>query len=206
MTLRVPSCISLQEAVSSVMKATGESENCVRAALAEAGLTGAINATGCLHLCSLPNPAKYFAYPVLNERETVPKQAWGATISWLESRIGRYDLVRLNRADIERWLVAAATNGNEQPREENPRLRAEPGNPQSKKRSQPQRDVVKRCLQKMFPDGLPSKDDLPDYKLLRKCNSLPDLKGISPDTIVRAMADLREEQQNTEPQARRIVK
>jgi hypothetical protein len=56
----------------------------------------------------------------------------GTTISWRESRIGRYDLVRLNRVDIERWLAAAATNGNEQPREETPSPRPKKGNRQTK--------------------------------------------------------------------------
>jgi hypothetical protein len=120
MRLPVSALLSLSEAVRFVGEATSEKENRVRAALREAGLAGAITATGCLHLSAHLDPARYFAHPALNEREPVPPEDWGTTISWMESRIGRYDLVLLNRADIERWLAAAATNGNEQPREANP--------------------------------------------------------------------------------------
>jgi hypothetical protein len=120
MPLPVSAWLPLSETAQFIMEHTGESEDRVRAALTEAGLTGAISATGCLHLSSHPNPARYFAHPALGDRVTLPPEAWGTAISWRESRIGRYDLVRLNRAHINRWLVTVATNAEGQPREESP--------------------------------------------------------------------------------------
>jgi hypothetical protein len=110
MPLPVPAWLSLLETVRFVIEVTGDEEDRVRAALTEAGLTGAITATGCRHSSAHPNPARYFAHPVLADRETVPSSAWGTAISWPESRVGRYDLVRFDRADIERWLALAATD------------------------------------------------------------------------------------------------
>jgi hypothetical protein len=205
MPLPAPAWLSLLEAVQFVVEATCESEDRVREVLTGAGLMGTIIATGCRHLSSYKDSARYFAHPILDERETVPQEAWGTAICWSKSRVGMYDLIRLDRAEIERWLAAAATNWNEQPREETPPLRAEPRNPQSKERPRPKRDVVKRVLLKMFPNGLPSKDELPDYMLLKKCSS-PDLKDTSPDTIVRAAADMREAQQSSEPLGGRLQK
>jgi hypothetical protein len=189
MPLPVSALLSLPEAVRFVGEATGENETRVRTALREAGLAGAITATGCLHLSAHLDPARYFAHPALNEREPVPPDEWGTTISWLESHIARHDLVRLNRADIERWLAAAATNGNEQPREESSQLRTE-GDPRSKKRSRPKREPAKKLLRGMFPGTFPTKDELPDRKLFRKCKG-PEWDGISPDTISRAAEELR---------------
>jgi hypothetical protein len=110
MPLPVSAWLSLPEAIRLVIDATGEDEDRVRAALIEAGLTGATTATGCRHSSAHPNPARYFAHPVLTDRETVPSSAWATAISWPESRVGRYDLVRFDRADIERWLALAATD------------------------------------------------------------------------------------------------
>jgi hypothetical protein len=107
MPLPVSAWLSLQDAVRFVIGATDEDEDRVRAALIEAGLAGVIAATGCLHLSAHPNAARYFAHPVLADRTPIPTQTWGTTISWPESRVGRYDLVRFDRADIERWLAAA---------------------------------------------------------------------------------------------------
>jgi hypothetical protein len=87
-----------------VVDATGEDRQRVAAALIEAGITGAISATGCLHSSAHPNLARYFAHPVLGDRQNVPASAWGGPIDWQASRIGRYDLVRIDRAEIERWL------------------------------------------------------------------------------------------------------
>jgi hypothetical protein len=42
----------------------------------------------------------------------------------------------------------------------------------------------------MFPDGLPSKDELPDKDLRAQCKG-DKWNGISPDTIARAAAELR---------------
>jgi hypothetical protein len=130
MPLPVSALLSLPEAVRFVGEATGENETRVRTALREAGLAGAITATGCLHLLAHPDPARYFAHRALNERETLPPETWGTTISWLESRIGRYDLVRLNRADIERWLAAA--HRNEHPRAEDSSPRPKKGKKETK--------------------------------------------------------------------------
>jgi hypothetical protein len=62
---------------------------------------------------------------------------------------------------------------------------------QSKKRSRPKRDPAKRLLQKMFPSGLPSKDELPDQSLFAKCKG-PEWNAISDDTISRAAAEVRD--------------
>jgi hypothetical protein len=153
MPLPVSALLSLPEAVRFLEEATSENENRVRAALREAGLAGAITATGCLHSSSLPDPAKYFAHPALNEREPVPPHEWGTTISWLESRIGRYDLVRLNRADIERWLAAAATNGDEQPREKSPSPRPK----KAKKDTKP--DAIAKILRGRYDARPPMTND-----------------------------------------------
>jgi hypothetical protein len=130
MPLPAPAWLSLSETIRFVVEATGEGEDRVRAALKEAGLTGAITATGCLHSSTHSDPAKYFAHPVLNDRATLPPETWGTTISWLESRIGRYDLVRLNRAEIERWLAVA--HRNEHPRAEDSSTRPKKGTKESK--------------------------------------------------------------------------
>jgi hypothetical protein len=98
------------------MKAIDGNEDRARAALIEAGLAGAFIATGCRHLSNHQDLERYFAHQVLDDPEAVPQQAWGTTISWLGNRIGRYDLVRLNRGDIERWLASA--HRNEHPRAE----------------------------------------------------------------------------------------
>jgi hypothetical protein len=66
---------------------------------------------------------------------------------------------------------------------------------QKPKHPQPQRDRAKRLLQKLFPGGLPSKEELPNHALLVKCKG-SDWNGISPDTIERAADDLRESQRS----------
>jgi hypothetical protein len=82
MPLPVSASLSLLEAAQFVMEKTGESEASVHDALKEAGLTGALTATGYLHLSAHPDLARYFAHDVLNEREPVPPGAWSLTISW----------------------------------------------------------------------------------------------------------------------------
>jgi hypothetical protein len=149
MPLPAPAWLSLLEAVQFVIKPTGESKNRVHEVLTGAGLMGAITATGCRHLSTCKDSAMYFAHLALDERETVPPETWGTTISWLESRIGRYDLVRLNRADIERWLAAAATNGEEQPREKSPSLRPK------KRNKQTQVDGIAEWLREHYPNRPP---------------------------------------------------
>jgi hypothetical protein len=111
MPLPVSPLLSLPETVQLVMGRTGESEARIRATLTEAALTGAITATGCLHLSYLPTGRRYWEHSALDDRTAVPAQTWGTAISWAESRVGRYDLVRFDRADIERWLASAATDG-----------------------------------------------------------------------------------------------
>jgi hypothetical protein len=107
MPLPVSTSLSLLGAVRFVVNATGESEDCVRTALIDAGITGAISATGCQHSSAHPNLARYFAHPVLSGRENVPSWAWSGPFDWRASRVGRYDLVRIDRAEIGRWLAPA---------------------------------------------------------------------------------------------------
>jgi hypothetical protein len=99
--------LSLAETVVFVVEAAGEPIDAVQAALIDAALAATITATGCLHLSTSPNLARYFAHPVLSNRQTVPASMWGAAIDWQRSRVGRYDLVRFERAQIERWLSTA---------------------------------------------------------------------------------------------------
>jgi hypothetical protein len=66
-----------------------------------------------------------------------------------------------------------------------------PEHPQAKRRPRPKRDRAQRLLLKMFPPGLPSKDELPDQELIAMCKGI-DWKDISPDTLARAIAELRE--------------
>jgi hypothetical protein len=187
MRLPTSALLTLPETVRLVVEATGESEDCVREALRQAGLAGSVAATGCLHFSAHQNPVKYFAHPALNEREPVPPEHWGLTISWSESRIGRYDLVRLNRADIEQWV---ATGETERPCEESSQLRAKAASQQSSIRSQPKRARALRLLRAKFPSGLPSKEELPDYELLAQCKD-SGFNDISTDTIKRAAKKLR---------------
>ncbi len=107
MPLPVSGSLSLAEAGQFVVDATGAGQHSVAAALKEDGITGSISATGCLHSSALPNLAQYFAHPVLGDRQTVPAAAWRGPIDWRLSRIGRYDQVRIDRAEIERWLATA---------------------------------------------------------------------------------------------------
>jgi hypothetical protein len=118
MPLPQPAWLSLAETVWFAVAATGESEDRVRSALTEAALAGTIAATGCRHRSAHPNPDRYFAHPLLYDREVVPSSAWGTAISWPQSRVGIYDLVRFHRAEIERWLgtvPAAAVSPDELP-------------------------------------------------------------------------------------------
>jgi hypothetical protein len=116
MPLPGPAWLSLPETVQFVIERSREAEDRVRSALIEAALAGTITATGCRHQAVLrppgPDPARnyarYFAHPVLADREVLPAWAWGtAMISWAQSRVGMYDLVRFSRAEIERWLGTA---------------------------------------------------------------------------------------------------
>jgi len=111
MPLPGPAWLSLPETVRFVIERTGEAEDRVRSTLIEAALAGTTTATGSRHLSALDPEryhARYFAHPVLAEREVLPAWAWGtAMISWAQSRVGMYDLVRFTRAEIERWLSTA---------------------------------------------------------------------------------------------------
>jgi hypothetical protein len=106
--------------------------------------------------------------------------------------------VETNQTALECWL-----RENAMPLGWNEEL-AERKDGQTKKRQHPKRDPAKGILRKMYPNGLPSKENLPDHELLKKCKG-PEWKDkeISPDTIKRAAEELREEQQTA---SRRIVK
>jgi hypothetical protein len=113
MPLPVSRLLSLSETLQFIAHASGENENSVRAVLTGAAFAGEIVATGCLHLSMLPFRSRqsyesYFAHPALSDRTSVESSAWGGgPISWELNRVGRYDLVRFDRADIERWLASA---------------------------------------------------------------------------------------------------
>jgi hypothetical protein len=109
MPLPLSGSLSLLDTVRFVAAATGEPAQRVCAALTEAALVGAITVTGCRHLSAHRDLAQYFAHPALKDREMVPPEAWSAEISWSKSCVGRYDLVRFDRAEVERWLASAAT-------------------------------------------------------------------------------------------------
>jgi hypothetical protein len=121
--LPVSGLLSLAEVHRFVVDATAEDKQPVATVLIEAGITGAISATGCLHSSAHPNPARYFAHPVLGDRQNVPAAAWGGPIDWRLSRVGRYDLVRVERAEIERWLGTAVDKSRT---EEQPGVGPEP--------------------------------------------------------------------------------
>jgi hypothetical protein len=121
MQLPQSTLLSLPETVRLVADRTSGAIERVCAALIEAALSGVISATGCLHLSGL-DPARsaryytaYFGHPALSDREIVPPAAWSAPISWPKSRVQRYDHVRFNRADIDRWLASAATGRQSEP-------------------------------------------------------------------------------------------
>ena len=179
MPLPVSDSLSLSGAVQFVMEKTGEIEARVYAALTEAGLTGALTATGCLHLSALSDPAKYFDHPALSERMPVPPGNWGLPISWQKSRIGRYDLVRLNRADIERWLAAAPANGNKQPPAASPSPRPK------KAKKETKADAVAALLREHFPDRpAMTVDEL--KRVIEQQRT--DIGQFSPRTLRRAIA------------------
>ena len=107
MRLPVSSLLSLAEAGQFVVDATGEDQTRVADALKEAGINDAVSATRRLHNSMHRNLARYFEHPVLSDRQKVPATEWSGPIDWRASRIGRYDLVRINRADIEHRLSTA---------------------------------------------------------------------------------------------------
>ena len=180
MPLPVSTWLSLSPAVRFVVEATGESEDRARAALIEAGLVGEIIATGCRHLSTSKDSAMYFAHRALNEPESVPPQAWGTAISWPESRIGSYDLVRLNRADIERWLAAAATNGDEHPREKSPSPRPKKAKKDTKV------DAIAKILRGRYDARPPMTND----ELARDIEEeAKHIGGFKPRTLQRAIAN-----------------
>ena len=116
MSLPVSASLSLSETARFVLERSGETEERVCAALTEAALAGEIVATGCRHLSAL-DPSRtpryydaYFGHAALSNSERVPPWAWATAISWQKSRVGRYDLVRFERANIERWLAPPATD------------------------------------------------------------------------------------------------
>lgn len=95
--------------------------------------------------------------------------------------------VETNQTALECWL-----RENAMPLGWNEEL-AERMAEQSKKRSQPQRNKAKQLLRKIFPGGIPSKDELPDKDLRAQCKGA-EWNGISDDTIARAAAELRDGQ------------
>jgi hypothetical protein len=111
-------------------------------------------------------------------------------MSLLDSRrYAKYWNVQADLPGVKKWIIANAL----------PQWQARAfKHPQAKKRSRPKRDPAIKRLQKMYPHGLPSKDELPDQALLEKCKG--DGWG-SDDTILRAATELREAQQSAEPQS-----
>jgi hypothetical protein len=111
MPLPLPASLPLHEAVRLATEKSGEGEDRVRQTLVEAGLAGAIAARGQLHNSALyaRSPGRYFAHPILGTRQKVPAADWGGNIDWRASRIGPYDLVRLDRTELESWLATAET-------------------------------------------------------------------------------------------------
>ena len=116
--------------------------------------------------------------------------------------IAKFKRVQADKASVEQWLRKnVLPAGDEAPDDvETGEKAEESSSPNHKKRPQPKRDRAKRLLQKIFGDRLPSKADLPDHELLRKCKG-PEWNDISTETILRAATDLREAQQSAEPQA-----
>lgn len=88
MPLPVSAQLSLLGVLQFVMDATGESVDRVPDALINAGLTGKITATGCLHSSAQPKLEKYFEHRVLRDRENVPPAAWGTPIADREAVLG----------------------------------------------------------------------------------------------------------------------
>jgi hypothetical protein len=98
--------------------------------------------------------------------------------------VGRFIDVQADLRGVETWIFKNAL----QPWWLETLVKQKP-----KQASQPQRDKAKQLLLKMFPDRMPSKEELSNRALLVKCKG-SDWKGISTDTIVRAANDLRESQ------------
>jgi hypothetical protein len=113
MSLPASAWLSLRQAIDLIIQITSESEARVRESLQDAGLAGEIIATGHTHSSYAPrHTEKYFQAPQRGH-EQVPKQEWGGCINWNISRIGGYSSVRIDRAEIFRWLrTAAPGNGD----------------------------------------------------------------------------------------------
>ena len=116
MPLPVSGLLSLAKVLRFVVDATGEDHQTVANSLREAGITGAIWATGCLHLSAHPNLTRYFAAPASPNRRSVPSTAWNEPIDWRLSRVGRYDLVRIDKSEVERWLARSIKSRRRKPR------------------------------------------------------------------------------------------
>jgi hypothetical protein len=106
MPLPEPTSLSLQQSVRLIAKRLRKSVRRVRESLIAAALEGTISATGCPHASAVPGEPEYFAAR-LNPRTDVRPEAWGGEICWRISRVGLYSLVRIDQAEIERWLAKA---------------------------------------------------------------------------------------------------
>lgn len=113
MPLPLAASLTLAEVGRFVSETTGEADKRrVADALVNAGASGAIQATGRRHASAHPKLQQYFAHPVLYDRENVPAAYWSVgPIDWQLSRIARYDEVRIERAEIQRWLGASSATG-----------------------------------------------------------------------------------------------
>jgi hypothetical protein len=143
-----------------------------------------------------PNAGVQVSFDCVTVSYPVGLAALSATLAPLTTQ--SFVDVETNPTALECWL-----RENAMPLGWNEEL-AERKDGQTKKRQHPKRDPAKGILRKMYPNGLPSKENLPDHELLKKCKG-PEWKDkeISPDTIKRAAEELREEQQTA---SRRIVK
>jgi hypothetical protein len=106
MPLPESTSLTLQQAIRLIAKRVRKPMQCVREAFVTAAIEGRITATGCPHASTLYGEPEYFDAP-LSPRTDVKPEAWEDEICWQKSRVGRYSSVRIDRAEIDRWLGMA---------------------------------------------------------------------------------------------------
>jgi hypothetical protein len=108
MPLPIAASLDLRSATRLIATRTGKTAARARRTLVAAAIEDEIGATGCLHHSAIYPDAPYFA-AALGDRQTVPAHAWAEAeaaeaIDWKRSRVGRYDVVRIARDEIEWWF------------------------------------------------------------------------------------------------------
>jgi hypothetical protein len=96
--------LSLLETVRLVARQKGVSGARAQHLLREAASNGEITASGHRHASAVFPQPEYWA-AARGRRFAVSVEEWADEIGWRINRVGRFDLVQFDRAEIERWLA-----------------------------------------------------------------------------------------------------